>query len=220
MKFLTTIFFFIFIINSFAQSLEVTGVKNAFIENGKELNRKDKLPRTGFVIIKSEGFIYVVNSIGQGCGIRKEGSYDLDSFYTSYKRRYSGYDSAKAVIDSIFPNGVVTGKFRSVCMTDYYGSFQNLSYKYGNIAFFEDDRNLKVHQDSLFTLRWRDPKYVKGRYFLVFKNMFEEIVDYRISDTNSIILDFNFLADESVFQVTVYSEDGRASSSFVISTYK
>jgi len=86
MRFLTILFFFIFITNSFAQQLEVTGVKNAFIENGQELNRKDKLPHTGRVIIKSEGFIYVVNSIGQGCGIRKEGSYDLDSFYSAYKK--------------------------------------------------------------------------------------------------------------------------------------
>jgi len=105
-------------------------------------------------------------------------------------------------------------------MTDYYGSFQDLSYAYGNIAFFDDDRNIKVQQDSLYTLRWRDPKYVKGRYFLVFKNMFEEIIDYRISDTSSIVLDFNYLADESFLQVIVYSEDGRASSSLMFSTYK
>ncbi len=124
-------------------------------------------------------------------------------------------DSIKAIVDAVFPGGI-KGTFRPGCTTDYHGNRQDLYYRQGNIAFLDTDDNdvIEVKTDTL-TIRWRDPKYKGGRYFLAFTNLFDETFDYKISDTNSSFIDLSKI-EESTFLITVYSEDGRASSKISI----
>lgn len=130
---------------------------------------------------------------------------------TVFAQQKSERDSAKVIIDSVFPNGI-TGRTRSVCTTDFYGNFQDLCYGYGNIAFLHCSNNsvIEARTDTL-TIYWRDPKYTGGRYFLIFRNIFDEIIDYRISNTNSYKINFNHLETETFYMLTIYSEDKRAS---------
>jgi len=219
MKFLPIIFFVIFITNSFAQQFEVTCVKNAFLENGKELKIHDKIPLTGQVIIKTDGHIFMVNSAAWACRLLKEESYDLDSVYVTNKKRQYVRDSAKTIIDSVFPDGI-KAEFKLGCGSGFNEKSLDKYYIFSNIEVLNREPNtIKIKADDTLTLRWRDPRYKGGRYFLVFKNMFDEIVDYTIANTASYFVDFNNVAEECDI-VTVYSEDGRASQTIFIERIK
>ena len=107
-----------------------------------------------------------------------------------YAQKTTEKDSIKTIVDAVFPGGI-KGTFRPGCTTDYQGNRQDLYYQQGNIAFLgmDDHDIIEVKTDTL-TIRWKDPKYKGGRYFLVFTNLFDEAFDYKISDANYCLLIF------------------------------
>lgn len=143
MKFFSLIYFVIFITHAYSQQLRVGYVKYASIKNG------DTLSVHNTVVIKQEGELHLINKIGWGFYLNK-GFFDLDSCYHVYKNIYTDYDSVKAIIDTIFPNGI-NGKFCLGCRTmaiEY--NTQDINYQYGNIAFLHTNGNdlikaLQIH---------------------------------------------------------------------------
>lgn len=212
MRFLLVIFFVFAITHAYSQQLRVVGyTKYAAIKNGRSLKDGDTLSVHNTVVIKQGGELHLINKTGWGFYLKK-GTYDLDSCFQMYKNIYRDYDSVKAIVDTIFPNGV-KGQFRTVCGTSFIGNSQDRNYQSGNIDFLHAENNkIKATTDTV-TIYWRDPQKYTGRYIIEFKNMYDEKIGYRISNINRVTINVNdFPNNDNNLLVTIYSEDGRKSA--------
>ena len=218
MRFLTIIFFVSFITPAYSQQLRVVGyAKYASIKNGKSLKKDDSLSIYNKVVIQQDGELHLMNKTGWGFYLNK-GTYDLDSCYKVYKNIYRDYDSVKAIVDTIFPNGVKGEFLTKGCRTMSIGSNdQDINYKDGNIAFLNTSENdiIKSTADTI-TIYWADPQKNTGKYVIEFEDMFDDVIGYRMSNGNSLHFNINDFPNGgyklSFILLTVYSDDGRKSS--------
>ncbi|WP_018342285.1 hypothetical protein [Cytophaga aurantiaca] len=223
MRFLSVIFFIFFITHAYSQQVRVVGyTKYASIKNGRSLKDGDTLSIRNTVVVKQDGELHLINNTGWGFYLNK-GTYDLDSCYYVYKNIYQDYDSVKAIIDTIFPDGL-NGEFRrSGCtmMSSASGNRQDVNYENGNIAFLHTNGSdlIRTSSDTI-TIYWRDPQKKSGKYIIEFQNMFDDVIGYRICNGNSFQININEFPGRtyiaSTLTVIVYSEDGRKSSRIAI----
>ena len=220
MRVFTVIFFIIFITQAYSQQVRVGYAKYASIENGKSLKQDDTLSVLNKVVIKGDGELHLINKTGWSFFLNK-GTYDLDSCYQVYQNIYSEYDSVKAIIDTIFPNGL-KGKFYSECaaMSSGMGD-KDINLKSNNITFSNRTQGglITAFSDTI-TLYWIDPKTISGRYIVEFQDMFDAHVGYRICTGSSLLININDFSGGkdklSDLIATVYSEDGRKSAKVAI----
>lgn len=222
MRFLPVIFFAFFIAHAYSQQLRVVGyTKYASIKHGRSLKDGDTLSVHNKVIIKQDGELHLINKTGWGFYLTK-GIYDLDSCYHVYHTIYRDYDSVKAIIDTIFPNGLI-GKFYTECaaMNSGMGDKEDMNFKSRNITFSNrNQRGLITAFSDTVTLYWIDPKTISGRYIIEFQDMFDAYVGYRICTGSSMLININDFSggkDKLTDLIaTVYSEDGRKSEKIEI----
>ncbi|WP_018342284.1 hypothetical protein [Cytophaga aurantiaca] len=219
MRFLTVIFFFIFIINSFAQHLRVENAKYAFNRNGKDIKDNDTLSVHSSVYIYQGGNLYLRNISGWGFQLTA-GKYNIDSCYQVYKNIYSDYDSVKIIVNSIYPKGINDLLFKGTLHLER-GATQDTHYSRGNIAFsnIENGGEKILNVGNEITLKWRDPKPTSGRYIVVFQNLFDEIICYRVVNSYDLNIDLNTLPNNNgMYPVLckIYSDDYRMSTKILI----
>ncbi len=210
----------LFYFNTYAQELKVLDVSKAFNENKKVIKKDKLLPINSKITIKNGGSISLQSSTGWIFRLN-EGHYNLDSCYIFNKNIYTRYDSLKVIIDKKFPNGI-SCKFKNLCIVDGRKSYQDQYFENGNIAFKNVDyKNIELSAGTdTITIKWRDQEVEKKTYYILIKNFYDEIIDYKITDSKQILIDFKdykYKIDnlDSII-ITVISEDCKSSSILAI----
>lgn len=184
-------------LSSYGQNLLVLSANKAKIVNGNSIKSQTSISVKNTVSIEAGGNLSLSNNTTWLIRL-KPGVYNLDSCYNVYKKRY-------AQSDSLFPfaSKYLKCKVKPVCTTDYSGDIQELSFKSGNIGFNPIKYNKELGRVEL---TWRNPNInYAGNYFVVIKNEFEEIIEYKLVKNPVLyLLDKDY--DNSIFVTVCYDE--------------
>ena len=228
-KLLYFLVLFLVFTNINAQKLEVIDTKKTTFINGTKIKKHSFLSLDDTVIIAEKGFLTLKEKDDWEIWLYK-GRYGLDSCYQKHKEIHFKEDSLKAIIDSIFPDGLIDNGSTEGCGVPLLGKSEEerkkMLLKMGHIVFYNSlniDSNTLEIKDSV-TINFKDPnKEFDGRYYLIVRNYFNEVIDFQLITNRKFILKLEkYYETEGIdnkfipIMISVYTSDNRNSSNLVI----
>ncbi|HZY80315.1 MAG TPA: hypothetical protein VFE50_12375 [Cyclobacteriaceae bacterium] len=170
-----------------SQGFRVKTVKKSFFSNGKKITRMDTLALTTEFIVKTKGQLSVQQKNGWMFNYDKPGRYTLDSAYQVARstKEYQVQDSTYKA------NWVFHCPERFYCGTcnAFRRPEPGHSHDIEPIGQFASVSTVTVVEPA-FRLEWVYPKPYDKLYYIIIKNLFDEV--HEVVKTTNTYLDIDF----------------------------